>query len=172
MERLRHLDALAEARTGQPRGYALALELQKEASLRSIEATDRFGRQCLLGLEGDKGKIGIVGKGGRLRRAFISKDLYQRLADHFDRSKVEALAPRRAYQVALRRATLAVGGSATGSHAHRRTSAVESKNRKYKDHLKDGKTTRKAHQLAVQDTVEDLGHSRSRKDLAAAYLLV
>jgi hypothetical protein len=35
LERLQHLDALAEARTGQPRGYALALELQKEASLRN-----------------------------------------------------------------------------------------------------------------------------------------
>jgi len=170
IERLRHLDALAEARTGQPRGYALALELQKEASLRSIEATDRFGRQSLLGVEGDQGRIGIVGKGGRLRSAFISKDLYNRLADHFSRSKADTLAPRRAYQVAVRRATLAVGGNATGTHAHRRTSAVEAKNQKYKDHLKDGKTTKKARQLAVQDTVEHLGHSRTRKDLAAAYL--
>src|SRR5439155_3035959 len=72
LERLSRLDALAEARTGQPRGYALALELQKEASLRSIEATDRFTRQSLLGLEGDRGKIAICGKGGRVRTAFIS----------------------------------------------------------------------------------------------------
>jgi hypothetical protein len=170
MDRLRHLDALAEARTGQPRGYALALELQKEASLRSIEATDRFTRELLLGQERDRGLIGIVGKGGRVRTALISRDLYARLADHLSRSKAESLAPRRAYQVALRRATLAVGGSATGSHAHRRTSAVEAKNQKYKDHLKDGKTTKKARQLAVQDIVEHLGHSRSRNDLAAAYL--
>src|SRR5213075_3591093 len=34
-ERLGYLDHLAELRTGQARGYALALELQKEASLRS-----------------------------------------------------------------------------------------------------------------------------------------
>src|SRR5689334_20311651 len=37
LDRLKDLDAKAEARTGQPRAYALALELQKEASLRSIE---------------------------------------------------------------------------------------------------------------------------------------
>jgi hypothetical protein len=164
------LDALAEARTGQPRGYALALELQKEASLRSIEATDRFTRQSLLGLEGDRGKIAILGKGGRVRNGFISGGLYRRLEAHFSRSKAEALAPRRAYQVALSRATLAVGGTATGSHAHRRTSAVEEKNARYKEHLKDGKTTKEARQLAVQETVEHLGHSRNRKDLAKAYL--
>jgi len=110
--------------------------------------------------------------------------------------KAEALAPRRADQVALCRATLAVGGMATGSHAQRRTSAVEEKSARYKDHLKDGKTTKEARQLAVQatvehlghlndgkttkaaselaiqDVVEHLGHSRNRMDLAAAYLLI
>jgi hypothetical protein len=170
LERLRALDGRAEVRAGVPRGYALALELQKEASLRSIEATDRFGRQSLAGLEGDKGRISILGKGGRVRTAFISADLYRRLEAHFDRSNATALAPRRAYQVALRRAVLAVGGTSTGSHAQRRTSAVEAKNAKYLDHLKNGKTTKEARQLAVQDTVEHLGHSRNRKDLAAAYL--
>src|SRR5581483_4351559 len=125
LERLQALDALAEARSGQPRGYALALELQKEASLRSIEATDRFGRHSLAGLEGDKGRISILGKGGRVRTALISADLYRRLEAFFGRSKTAALAPRRAYQVALRRATLSMGGKSTGSHAHRRTSAVE-----------------------------------------------
>src|SRR5687767_138848 len=57
IDRLRHLDGLAEVRSGEPRGYALALELQKEGSLRSIEATERFTRQSLLGLEGEKGRI-------------------------------------------------------------------------------------------------------------------
>jgi hypothetical protein len=170
LERLRALDGRAEARTGLPRACALALELQKEASLRSIEATDRFGRQSLAGLEGDKGRISILGKGGRVRTALISADLYRRLEAHFDRSKALALAPRRAYQVALRRAVLAIGGTSTGSHAQRRTSAVETKNAKYRDHLKDGKTTKQASQLAVQDTVELLGHSRHRRDLALAYL--
>jgi hypothetical protein len=170
IDRLKALDALAEARTGKPRGYALALELQKEASLRSIEATDRFRHSCLLALSGDKGRIAIVGKGGRARTALISPELYRRLEAHFARSKAETLAPRRAYQVALRRATLAVGGKATGSHAHRRASAVEEKNSRYQDHLKTGKTTKKARQLAIEETVEHLGHSRHRRDLAAAYL--
>lgn len=170
LERLRNLDARAEARTGQPRGYALALKLQKEASLRSIEGTDRFTRESLRGLEGDMGRISILGKGGRTRSAQISGELYRRMEAHFSRSKAEALAARRAYQVALRRATLAVGGQATGSHAHRRTSAVELKNAEYKKHLMEGKTTKKARQLAVKDTVEHLGHSRNRKDVASAYL--
>jgi hypothetical protein len=172
LDRLRHLDGLAEIRKGEPRGYALALELQKEGSLRSIEATERFTRERLIGLEGDKGRIAIVGKGGRIRTAMISKDLYSRLEGHFSRAKAPTLGPLRAYQVAVRRSTLAVGGQATGTHAHRRTSAEELKNAKYKDHLKDGKTTRKASEMAVQDAVEHLGHSRNRKDLARAYLLV
>ena len=170
LERLRTLDANAEARTGLPRGYSLALELQKEGSLRSIEATDRFTRKSLIGMEGDRGKIAILGKGGRMRTAFISADLYRRLEAHFVRSKAESLAPRRAYQVALRRATLAVGGRATGSHAHRRTSALDEKNERYRNHLKDGKNTKDARRLAVEETVEHLGHSRNRKDQAAAYL--
>ena len=170
LDRLRALDVAAEVRTGEPRAYSLVLELQKEASLRSIEATDRFTRESLLGLSGDKGRISILGKGGRLRTAFVSPDLYRRMEAHFHRSKKAALAPRRAYQVALRRATLAVGGKATGSHAHRRTSALEEKNSRYRDHLKKGNTTKKARQLAVEETVEHLGHSRNRRDLAAAYL--
>jgi hypothetical protein len=119
---------------------------------------------------GDRAQIAIVGKGGRIRTALISKDLNGRLEDHFRRSKAETLAPRRAYQVALRRATLAVGGHATGSHAHRRTSAEEHKKAKYKDHLREGETSKNARQLAVDDTVEHLGHSRNRRDLALAYL--
>jgi hypothetical protein len=167
---LRHLDVLSERRTGNPRGYALALELQKEASLRSIEATDRFTAKSLLGLNGDRGQISILGKGGRVRTATISKNLYDRLVAHFARSKRESLAPRRAYQVSVRRATLAVGGHATGTHAHRRTSAEELKNEKYRKHLEKGETTQNARKLAVEETVEHLGHSRNRKDLAAAYL--
>jgi hypothetical protein len=172
IDRLRHLDGLSEARKGEPRGYGLALELQKEGSLRSIEATERLTRQSLLGVEGEKGRIAISGKGGRLRTALISKDLYNRLEAHFSRSKAPSLAPLRSYQVAVRRATLAVGGRATGTHAHRRTSAEELKKAKYQDHLMDGKTTKKASQLAVQDAVEHLGHSRNRRDLALAYLLL
>jgi len=168
--RLRALDAKAEVRSGVPRGYALALELQKEASLRSIEATDRFGRSSLAGLQGHKGRISILGKGGRVRTALISTHLYRRLESHFERCKAAALAPRRAYQVALRRATLAVGGKSTGSHSHRRTSAVEEKNARYQDYLKKGKTKVEARRKAVEETVEHLGHSQNRRDQAAAYL--
>ena len=63
-----------------------------------------------------------------------------------------------------------MGGKSTGSHSQRRTSAVEAKNAKYLDYLKDGKTTRDARRLAVEETVEHLGHSRNRKDQARAYL--
>ncbi len=165
-DRLRDLDAQAEAKSGRPRGYALALELQKEASLRSIEATDRFTSGSLVG----NGKIEILGKGGRRRQASISGPLYEQLQFHFCHSQEAALAPRRAYQAALRRAILAVGGQATGSHAQRRASAVELKNIKYREHLSAGKTTKNARRLAVEDTVEHLGHSRTRQDLAGAYL--
>lgn len=168
--RLRELDAQAEARSGRPRGYALALELQKEASLRSIEATDRFKAQSLVSLEGDQGRIAILGKGGRPRSALISERLYERLQMHFCKSSEPTLARLRSYQVALRRAILAAGGQATGSHAQRRTSAVELKNLKYREHLAAGMTTGSARKQAVEDTVEHLGHSRTRKDLASAYL--
>ncbi len=86
-------------------------------------------RQSLLSLEGDRGKTSILGS---------------------------QPSPRRAYQVAIRRARLAVGGKATGSHAHRRTSAVEMKNLKYREHLAAGATTRTARKLSVRDTVEHL----------------
>ena len=170
VERLARLDTAWEQRAKMPRGYSLVTRLQQEAGLRAIEATDRFTRGSLVGLEGDKGQISIVGKGGKVRPATISRDLYTRLDDHFKRSQVRSLASRRSYQVALRRATLAVGGQATASHAHRRTWAVEMKNAKYKEYLKEGKSPKEARRLAVQDTVELLGHSRNRKDLAAAYL--
>jgi len=80
------------------------------------------------------------------------------------------LAPRRAYQVALRRAVLAVGGTSTGSHAQRRTSAVEEKNARYRENMKNGMTPKEARRKAVEEVVEHLGHSRNRKDLAEAYL--
>jgi len=75
------------------RVYALALELLKEASLRSIEATDRFGRLSLTGLKREKAQISILGMGWRIRTALISADLYRRLESHFHRSQAAALAP-------------------------------------------------------------------------------
>ncbi|HVR83171.1 MAG TPA: hypothetical protein VMU54_02595, partial [Planctomycetota bacterium] len=150
--------------------YHLAVLLQKEATLRAIEATDRLTPQSLLGLEGDQGTLSILGKGGRHRTVRISRELYLEIEEFFRRSSAESLAPLRGYQQALRRAVLATGGRSTGSHAQRRTSATELKNALYKDYAKAGHSPKEARELAVQDTVEHLGHSRTRKDLATAYL--
>ena len=163
-------DLEAERKSGVPRAYHLALRLQKEASLRSIEATSRFTPGSLLRLDGDPGIISVLGKGGRVRELPISRDLYLRLEAYFTRSNSTHLAPLRSYQEALRRATLAVGGRSTGSHAHRRTSAVENKNRQYGRYVRAGVTPKQARHESRQDTIENLGHSRSRRDLAKAYL--
>jgi site-specific recombinase XerC len=160
--KLEELDRASE----QPRAYALVARLQKEASLRSIEATERLTRQSLEG----NGALSILGKGGRVRKVEISQDLYKKIEEHFKRSLEESLAPRRGYQLALRRATLAVGGRSTGSHSHRRTSATEKKNELYRKYASEGHSPQEARELAVGDTVEHLGHSRFRKDTATAYL--
>jgi len=170
LERLQGLDAKHLIRTGETRGYSLALELQKEGGLRAIEATERFTRLSLAGVQGDRGMITVLGKGGRMRTVDISLDLYRRLEGHFRKSASSTLAPLRGYQVALSRATLAVGGRATGSHANRRTAAVDFCNNRYNNYRAQGLAPEEARQRAVEDTVERLGHSRNRKDVAAAYL--
>jgi len=168
--RLKSLDARHEARTGQVRGYHLALELQREGGLRSVEATERLTRLSLAGTKGDRGMISVLGKGGRMRTVDISLDQYSRLGAYFGQSSGATLAPLKAYQVALSRAVLAVGGRATGSHANRRTSATDYCNDRYHDYRAEGMTPEEARQRAVEDTVERLGHSRNRKDVALAYL--
>jgi site-specific recombinase XerD len=170
VERLRDLDRKHEIRTGQLRGYSLALELQKEGGLRSVEATERFTRLSLAGVQGECGLVTVLGKGGRMRTVDISLDLYRRLEGHFRQSASPALASLRPYQVALSRATLAVGGRATGSHANRRTSATDFYNDRYHHYRAQGFTPEDARRRAVEDTVERLGHSRNRKDVALAYL--
>jgi hypothetical protein len=166
IERLKELDS----RSVKPRAYHLALLLQKEASLRSVEAALRLTPQSLVGLEGDYGILLILGKGGRRRPARISRDLYLKIEDFFRRSSAKSLAPLDPYRAALRRAVLAAGGRSTGTHAQRRTSATEMKNALYKDYAKSGHSPKEARKLAVEDTIEHLGHSRTRKDLASAYL--
>src|SRR5206468_968177 len=116
--RLKTLDAHAEVRSGQARGYHLALELQKEGALRAIEATERFTNDSLVGIQVDRGLVSVVGKGGRIRTVDISKDLYARLHAYFQRTGAASLASLRGYQVALSRASLAVGGRITASHAN------------------------------------------------------
>jgi site-specific recombinase XerD len=170
IERLRELDRKHVLRTGVVRGYSLALELQKEAGLRSVEATERFTRLSLAGIQGERGMVTVLGKGGRMRTVDISRDLYARLDGHFRQSTSPTLASLRSYQVALSRATLAVGGRSTGSHANRRTSATDYCNDRYHDYRAQGLTPEEARRRAVEDTVERLGHSRNRKDVAVAYL--
>jgi site-specific recombinase XerD len=170
IERLRELDRRHELRTGLRRGYALALELQKEGGLRSVEATERFTRLSLAGTQAERGLVTILGKGGRMRTVDISLDLYRRLEGHFQTSTSPILASLRPYQVALSRATLAVGGRSTGSHANRRTSASDYCNDRYHDYRREGLTPEEARRRAVEDTVERLGHSRNRRDVALAYL--
>jgi hypothetical protein len=82
--------------------------------------------------------IRVVGKGGRVRTATVSRGLYEGIEERFRRSLAPSLAERRGCPQALRRATLAVGGRSTGSHAHRRTSATELKNRLYWGYAKEG----------------------------------
>lgn len=67
--RLKELDAACR----EPRAYHLAARLQEEASLRAIEATERFTRSSHVGLEGGRGMIRIIGKGGRIRTTAITR---------------------------------------------------------------------------------------------------
>jgi hypothetical protein len=112
----------------------------------------------------------VLGKGGRVRTAEVSEALYRALEAQFGVTGAGPLAPLRAYQQALRRAILEAGGRSTGSHAQRRTSATEHKNRRYREHCASGLSPQEARERAVADTVEHLGHSRTRRDLASAYL--
>jgi len=170
IERLKELDGRHELRTGELRGYSLALELQKEGGLRAIEATERLTRLSIAGTQGERGMITVLGKGGRMRTVDISQKLYNRVEAYFRQSGSPTLAPLRGYQVALSRAMLAVGGRATGSHAHRRTAASDYYTARYHHYRAQGLTPAQARQRAVGDAVERLGHSRNRKDVAAAYL--
>jgi len=73
-------------------------------------------------------------------------------------------------KVALSRASLAVGGWTTASHANRRFSASQYCKLRYLAYRKQGLRPAEASKRAVEDAVERLGHSRNRKDVAAAYL--
>ena len=105
-----------------------------------------------------------------MRQLSISRDLYRDLESHFERSSLRNLAPLRAYQAAHRRAVLFAGGRSTGTHAERRTSAQELKNREYWRERELGLSPREAAEEARRTTVEELGHSRMRKDVERAYI--
>lgn len=58
MERLRELDEQFEVKTGLPRGYHLAAELQSRCGLRAFEATERMTPERLA-------EVDVIGKGGK-----------------------------------------------------------------------------------------------------------
>ncbi len=163
LDRLRELDEQFEVATGLPRGYHLAAELQSRCGLRAFEAAERMTPGCI-----EKG--GIIGKGGRERAVLIPVDLQHRLRDFFATTGAPHLAPLRAYETAVRRAVIEVGGRGTGTHALRRLWADAYKNERYGHYLGQGLSPSEASEHALADTLEALGHGRNRRELRRAYL--
>ncbi|MBI2931574.1 MAG: site-specific integrase [Planctomycetes bacterium] len=163
MDRLRELDERFEIKTGLPRGYHLAAELQSRCGLRAFEATERMTPQRLADVD-------VIEKGGLERTIQIPQDLLERLREFFTTTGAACLAPLRAYESALRRAVEDVGGRATGTHARRRLWAEAFKNERYHFYLSLGMSPEKAAQEALADTLEALGHGRNRRELRRAYL--
>lgn len=165
MSRLRELDEAFEVATGLPRGYHLAAELQSRCGLRAFEATERLTPESLV-----KGSVAVQGKGGRERGRPVPQDLFDRLRDFFSATGAAQLAPLRAYEAAVRRAIIAVGGQATGTHARRRLWAEAFRNERYRHYLSAGLEPDAASKRALADTLEALGHGRDRRELRSAYL--
>jgi hypothetical protein len=163
LDRLRDLDDRFEVNTGLPRGYHLAAELQSRCGLRAFEATARM-------TPGRLGGGAMVGKGGRERGLPVPPDLEDRLREFFAATGAPCLAPLRAYEAAVRRAVLAVGGRATGTHARRRQWAEGFKNERYQYYASLALTPEEASARALADTLEALGHGRDRRELRSAYL--
>ncbi len=165
LARLRELDEAFEVTTGLPRGYHLAAELQSRCGLRAFEATERLTPDSLV-----KGSVEVHGKGGRERARPVPQDLLDRLRDFFAVTGAARLAPLRAYESAVRRATIAVGGQATGTHARRRLWADAFRNDRYRHYLSAGLEPDAASKRALADTLEALGHGRDRRELREAYM--
>lgn len=163
LDRLRALDERFEVETGLPRGYHLAAELQSRCGLRAFEATERMTPARLTDVD-------VIGKGGKERKLPIPGDLLDRLREFFADTGATSLAPLRAYETAVRRAVIAVGGRATGTHARRRLWAQSFKNSRYRHYLAQGLTPEGASERALADTLEALGHGRDRRELRHAYL--
>lgn len=160
IERLRMLDAK------QPgRAYHLAAELQLRCGLRACEATERMTADRLV-----DGQVRALGKGGRFRDLRLPPDLHERLQLALAVRGGGPLADLRAYEAALRRAVLEIGGRATGTHAQRRRWATEHHRARYHTHQAAGLGTKDAADAAIADTLEALGHGRDRVELRRAYL--
>jgi len=99
----------------------------------------------------------------------VSADLHAAIAAHLDFAG-EIRIERRAYQAAWRRAVIAAGGRATGTHGLRRLSTREFYRAEYARLLAAGASPALARQQARAAAVERLGHSRDRADQASCYL--
>lgn len=162
---LRGYDARHWARTGEPRAYHLAAQLQLETAARSISATSRVTAESLR--EGNQ--IELVGKGGRRMVFTLSPELHRTLAAYLALYP-GPLARQRGYQSSYARAIQAAGGRVTGTHGARRMSAKLHYLNRYRAALRNGMTPGRARAVARGDAVEFLGHSRDRRDSASCYL--
>ena len=165
VEILRSWDQRQTARTGHPRAYHLAARLQVETAGRSVSVTERLTRDSLKG----NSTLEIIGKGGRPVLIQVPSDLYAAIGQQLERAG-EALADRRGYQMAWRRALRAAGGRATGTHGLRRLAARKIYRDTYWKLIIAGSTHEEARRKAREEAVARLGHSRHRTDQAACYL--
>lgn len=153
------------ARTGHPRAYHLAAQLQMETAGRSVSVTERLTKDCLK----ESNQIELSGKGGRRVLVPVSADLHTAIAAQLDAAG-EIQIDRRAYHSAWRRAVLAAGGRATGTHGLRRLSTQEFYRAEYARLIAGGVPPAEARLQARAAAVERLGHARNRTDQAACYL--
>ena len=165
IEILRSWDEKYTAHSGQPRAYHLAARLQMETAGRSVSVTDRLTMHCLRKVN----QIELIGKGGRRLLVPVSADLYTAIATHL-RATGEIQIDRRAYHSAWRRAVLAAGGRATGTHGLRRLSTQEFYRAEYARLVAAGVPPAQSRSQARAAAVERLGHGRDRMDQADCYL--
>jgi integrase len=165
LEVLKEWDARHYARTDEPRAYHLARSLQWETACRAVSATERMTAECLL----PDGRVVIVGKGGRRDVIPISPELHFRLRSWFAHYSGK-LTDLRGYECAYRRAILASGGRATGTHGTRRAAVQAFFSNRYAQARAAGLTASEASRQAAGDALERLGHSRTRSDHRDCYL--
>ena len=165
IDRLTSLDRAQEARTGTPRGYALAARLQMETGSRMISVTKRLTAASLR----PDNIVAIIGKGGREQENQISPSLHSELRSHFGRNS-GPLASYGGYRSAYRRAMEQIQGGNLGTHGLRRLSIQQYREDRFRHHIADGKSWDDAARKADGDALERLGHSRNREDHRKIYL--
>lgn len=162
---LREWDARHFDRHDAPRAYHLARCLQWETCGRAISVTARMTADRLL----DDNRVELIGKGGRRDTFELSPELHQLLRSWFAHNP-GPLADHRGYRDAYRRAILAVGGRATGTHGARRAAVRAFFAGVYADLRASGLHPAAAADRAAGDAIERLGHSRDRRDHRHCYL--